>query len=116
MQTILLLDTEIRTVPHSGGKTETIIEHGTMFSGEVSLVGQQTYWNAKVSNIILEYSVKVRKSLYKNEKFMWINNKLFEVVNLAKSKDQNDILLNIKAKTDSSTSDAVIAWLAARSI
>jgi len=114
MQTVLLADTISEPIPNSGGSLAIIVEHATIFSAEVLLVGQQTYWNAQVSNIILDFSIKCRKNLYKNEKFIWFNNKLYEVVNLGKAKNVNDIILNIRAKSDKATSDAIILWLEAR--
>jgi len=112
-QEIYIVDIELNYIPNSAGESKISISNIKSFMADIQLVGQSTFWTARASNIILEYTVKIRSMFFNNEKYCFFGKKVYKIESLGKTDDANFILLNLSTYEDSDNSikDAIGAWI-----
>lgn len=108
---IYIADIDTQPIPNSGGQKEKYVSKMTVVTNDLLNVGQNTYWQAQATNIRLSYSVFLRRDLYSNEKYIYSCNKLYEVVNIGKAKDERDLILNMKDIVNTEIESAIKKWI-----
>jgi len=111
---IYLVDIDTNPILGTAGSKQKYVKKITSLTVEVMLVGQNTYWQAQATNITLSSTFLIRNDLYNNEKYVYSCGQLYEVVNLGKTKDPRDILINVRDLKNSEIETAIKEWLDAK--
>lgn len=77
----------------------------------VDIVGVNTAQLGQIQGFTLSYSVEIMRTLYKKEKFVYIDGVLYEVKTFGKAKSKINMLLNVQEVKDPETTTAVEAYL-----
>ena len=75
------------------------------------LVGVNTQMVATSQNIIYNYSLEVDRNFYDEQKYCYIDGKLYEIRGLSKAKQEYNMLLNVMEVTDDKVKTAIENWL-----
>lgn len=101
-----LLNVESVQNEETGEREKRVIEL-TNIIGEKNQVGMQTYWSATANDVKLTCVFIIRKKMYKNQKYVFAENELYEINNTAKASDLNNIQLNVVVVKDEELKEVV---------
>lgn len=93
--TIHLFDVDTVQNQATGEREKTVVTR-VKLNGEKSTVGMSTFWSAASANINLDYTVTIRSRMYKNQKYIYMENELYEVYNVAKADNPVNLRLNVR--------------------
>ena len=110
---VVLAVVEQKVKANSGGKRVYTVSNFKKYVLDAGETGQDTYWKARSNNIILSNSVKIRSLLYKNQKWVYFDNRLYEVENLGKTNNEAFIYLNVKESEDKDVKKAIEDFITA---
>lgn len=79
--------------------------------GVIELVGVNTAQLAQVQGFNLSYSVEIPRVVYKNEKYLYFEEGLFEIKSIGKAKMPVNLLLNVQRSSDESIAKAIERWI-----
>lgn len=105
--TITLIDVGTVQNDTTGERTVSVTNYRKL-NGEKTNVGMSTFWSAAAANVQLDFSVNIRARMYGEQKYCVIQNKLYEIYNVAKSDDQVNTKLNIRQVSDIELKEAVL--------
>src|SRR5690554_953920 len=105
--TIKLLDVVTHQDETTGVRTYSVTNYRKLL-GEKTNVGMSTFWSAAAANVQLDYSVIIRSQMYGNQKYVVIQDKLYEVYNAGKADNPVNIRLNIRQLNDNEQKEAIL--------
>ena len=94
----------------TGNRTK-IVESGKYIAANKQLVGIMTQQLAQAQNMNFSYSVEVDKMFYNNQKYLYMDNTLYEIKNISPAKDFHRCKLNVQALQDSEIKEAIERWI-----
>ena len=94
----------------TGDRVKRVVS-ANRFVCNVDIVGVNTAQLGQIQGFTLAYSVEIMRTLYKKEKFVYIDGVLYEVKTFGKAKSKMNMLLNVQEVKDPETTTAVEAWL-----
>ena len=104
---IILIDVKSIQNDVDGERVKEIVSLKKII-GEKNDVGMNTFFNATANNIQLEMSIRVRSRAYKKQKYVFIDNELYEVFNTGKGTSLNEKVLNIRRSKDVKLKESII--------
>lgn len=107
---IVLADVESVQNEKTGDRSKRV-QNARVLACNVDIVGVATAQVGQSQGFSLSHSAEVPKYIYRNEKFVYFNEKLYEVKMLTKAKTPTNILLNVQVFQDESIKKAVEDWM-----
>ena len=104
---IHLFDVETIQDDTTGDRTKSVV-HQRKLNAERTNVGMSTFWSAAGVNVNLDYSVNIRSRMYSNQKYILMDSKLYEVVNVGKADDPVNTRLNVRQVNDNELKGLII--------
>lgn len=104
--TIQLFDVDTIQNTTTGERVKTVVSR-VKLNGEKSTVGMSTFWGAAAINITLDFTVMIRARMYKNQKYIYMENELYEVYNVAKADNPINLRLNVRELKDSELKELI---------
>lgn len=104
--TIHLFDVDTEQNQATGERQKTVVAR-VKLNGEKSTVGMSTFWSATSANIRLDYSVTIRARMYDNQKYVYMEGKLYEVYNVAKAENPANLRLNVNELKDNELKELI---------
>ena len=78
---------------------------------EKKLVGIQTQQLAQAQNMSFSYTIEIDRMYYKNQKFLFLENNLYEIRNIAPAKLPQNCKLSITILEDENIKNAIKEWI-----
>ncbi len=93
-----------------------IVSSATKCMGTVELVGIQTQQLAQIQNMTFNYSIVVDRMFYNEQKYLWLENRLYEIKNVSPAKLPKDCKLQVVALHDTDIENAIREYLKDESV
>ena len=107
---ILLCDID-SVVDAETGDRKKVVAHAHKVIGRKNLAGVQTQQLGQLQNMAFQYSIEIDKMFYQNQRFVWMENALYEIKTLTPAKLPKDCKLNVVALEDEDIENAVREFL-----
>lgn len=106
---VLICDTASVVDPDTLDR-EKVVVNATQVVGTIELVGIQTQQLAQVQNMTFQYSVVIDRMFYKQQKYLYLEDALYEIKNVSPAKMPKDCKLNVVALQDEDIVNAIKEW------
>ena len=103
---ITLLNVNTEQNDESGERNKIIVSKSSIL-GQKGSVGMKTYWSATANNIKLDCVFIVRRRVYKNQKYVYAENEIYEINSTAKGSTLDQIQLNAVLLKDESLKEMI---------
>lgn len=107
---VVLCDMESVQDPETGDRTR-VVANGRKIIGSKELVGVQTQTLAQMQDMVFNYSIVVDRMFYNDQKYLYINNKLYKIQTVTPAKLPKDCKLNVVEFYDENIKNAIEEWL-----
>ena len=107
---VLICDIGKGTVDPETGDRQSTVENATRIMGMVDLVGIQTQQLAQIQNMNFQYSIEVDRMFYQQQKYLWLDNGLYEIKNVSKASQPQNCKLNVVVLEDEDIENAIRRW------
>ena len=107
---ILLCDTKTAQDPETGDR-KRVVENVRKIIGKKNLVGVQTQQLGRLQNMNFQYSVEVDKMFYNEQKYLYMDDKLYEIKALPPARLEKDCKLNVVRLEDKDVERAIKEYL-----
>lgn len=108
---VAIVDIDTVKDPDTGDR-KSVVSRGIYGTYTVELVGVNTAMLGQSQGFTLSYSVILPRINYNREKYVYFDDKLYEVKTLSKAKKVNEMTLNVQELTDSDKKTAIEEWIA----
>lgn len=93
------------------GDRVRVVANGKKVIGDKTLVGINTQTLAQLQNMNFNYSIVIDRMFYKDQKYLYVDNKLYKIQNVAPAKLPKDCKLNVAELEDEDIKNAIERWL-----
>lgn len=107
---IILCDISSMQDEETGDRVRIVI-NGKKIIGDKTLVGVNTQTLAQLQNMNFNYSIVIDRMYYKDQKYLYIDNKLYKIQNVSPAKLPKDCKLNVSELEDEDIKGAIERWL-----
>lgn len=107
---ISIVNIGIRKDSETGDRIK-FVESGKTLVANVELVGIQTQQVAQAQNVNLSYQIEISRMQFKNEKYVYFETNLYEIMSISKAKLNTNMNLNVQKIVDAEISNAIESWL-----
>lgn len=88
-----------------------IVENARKFVGDKQLVGVNTQTLAQMQNMSFSYSIEIDRMFYKDQKYLYVNGKVYKIQTVTPAKLKKDCKLNVSEFDDKDIKSAIERWL-----
>ena len=99
------------SIDEETGDRKKVVVHTYKIMGRKSLAGVQTQQLGQLQNMAFQYTIEIDKMYYQGQKYLWLENSLYEVKTLTPAKLPKDCKLNIIKLDDADIEKAVREYL-----
>ena len=99
------------TIDAETGDRKKVVANATKVISNKTLVGIQTQQLAQSQGMNFQYSVEIDRMFYKEQKYLYMENKLYEIKNVSPAKLPKDCKLNVVVLNDENIENAIKEWL-----
>lgn len=107
---ILLCDID-SIIDEATGDRKRVVVHTNKVIGKKNLAGVQTQQLGQLQNMTFQYAVEIDKMYYQNQKYLWLENGLYEVKTLTPAKAPKDCKLLVVKLEDADVENAIKEYL-----
>lgn len=107
---VMLCDIDT-SIDEETGDRKKVVVHAHKIMGRKNLAGVQTQQLGQLQNLNFLYSIEIDKMYYQNQKYLWLENGLYEVKTLTPAKLPKDCKLNIVKLEDADVENAIREYL-----
>ena len=107
---IMLCDIDSR-IDEATGDRQKVVVHARKVIGRKNLAGVQTQQLGQLQNMSFQYTIEIDKMYYQSQKYLWLENGLYEVKTLTPAKLPKDCKLNIVKLEDADVENAIREYL-----
>lgn len=107
---VLLCDIDSQIDIETGDRKKTVV-HVSKVIGKKNLAGVQTQQLGQLQNMTFQYTIEIDKMYYQGQKYLWLENGLYEVKTLTPAKEPKDCKLNIVKLEDADVENAIREYL-----
>lgn len=107
---IVLCDIDSVQDDETGDRTR-ILKNAKKIIGDKQLVGINTQTLAQLQNINFNYSIEIDRMFYQDQKYLYVNNKLYKIQSVSPAKLQHNCKLNVSEFEDEDIKSAIERWL-----
>ena len=93
------------------GDRKRVVVNGVKVISNKTLVGVQTQQLAQSQGMNFQYSVEIDRMFYKEQKYLYMEDRLYEIKNVSPAKLPKDCKLNVVVITDEDIEGAIKEWL-----
>ena len=93
------------------GDRKRVVVHALKVIGKKNLAGVQTQQLGQIQNMTFQYTIEIDKMYYQGQKYLWLENGLYEVKTLTPAKLPKDCKLNIVKLKDADVENAIREYL-----
>ena len=110
-QRLLMLCDIDTSIDEETGDRKKVVVHANKVIGKKSLAGVQTQQLGQLQNMTFQYTIEIDKMYYQGQKYLWLENGLYEVKTLTPAKLPKDCKLNIVKLEDADVEKAIREYL-----
>ena len=99
------------SIDEETGDRKKVVVHTHKVIGKKNLAGVQTQQLGQLQNMAFQYTIEIDKMYYQGQKYLWLENGLYEVKTLTPAKLPKDCKLNIVKLEDSDVENAIREYL-----
>jgi hypothetical protein len=107
---VMLCDVDTLQDEETGDRKRVVV-HAHKAVGEKAFVGVQTQQLGQLQNMTFQYAITIDKMYYQGQKYLWLENGLYEVKTLTPAKLPKDCKLNIVKLDDADVENAIREYL-----
>ena len=107
---VMLCDVNTEQDVETGDRKKVVV-HAHKVIGKKSLAGVQTQQLGQLQNITFQYTIEIDKMHYQGQKYLWLENGLYEAKTLTPAKSPKDCKLNIVKLDDKDVENAIREYL-----
>ena len=107
---VMLCDVESVVDEETGDRKKTAA-HASKIIAKKNLAGVQTQQLGQLQNMTFQYTIEIDRMYYQGQKYLWMENGLYEIKTLTPAKEPKDCKLNIIALQDEDIENAVREYL-----
>lgn len=107
---VVICDLTSSTSSETGDKIKSVI-NGRKVICNKDLVGLQTQMYAQSQNMIFDYSLEIDRMYYANQKYVYLDDNLYEIKGINKGSKPNLCKLNVSILDDSNIKSVIEGWL-----
>lgn len=107
---VMLCDIDTVQDEETGDRRKVVV-HALKVIGRKNLAGVQTQQLGQLQNMTFQYTVEIDKMYYQGQKYLWLENGLYEVKTLTPAKLPKDCKLNIVKLDDADVENAIREYL-----
>lgn len=107
---IILCDITSQQNQETGDRIR-IVSNAKRIIGDKTLVGVNTQTIAQLQNMNFNYSIIVDRMYYRDQKYLYIDNKLYKIQNVSPAKLPKDCKLNVSELDDADIKQAIERWI-----
>lgn len=107
---ILLCDFENQVDAETGDRKKVVV-NARKFIGSKELVGVQTQILSQLQNMSFQYSIVIDRMFYNNQKYLYIDNKVYVISSIAPASLDKDCKLNVSVIQDEDLENAIKEYL-----
>ena len=107
---VMLCDIDT-SVDEETGDRKRVVVHAHKVIGRKNLAGVQTQQLGQLQNMTFQYTIEIDKMYYQGQKYLWLENGLYEVKTLTPAKLPKDCKLNIVKLEDADVENAISEYL-----
>lgn len=93
------------------GDRKRVVVHAHKVVGEKAFVGVQTQQLGQLQNMTFQYAITIDKMYYQNQKYLWLENGLYEIKTITLAKLPKDCKLIVIRLDDSDVENAIREYL-----
>jgi len=108
---LVLADVNSTLNATTGDRTLTVA-NGQKIICNKNLVGLQTQQFGQSQGFIFNSSLEIDRTFYNNQKYCYVDSKLYEIKSIGKAKLEKDMLLNVVETVNTKITTAITTWLA----
>lgn len=110
LKQVMLCDID-SVVDKDTGDRKKIVVNSLKIVGRKNLAGVQTQQLGQLQNMSFQYTIEIDKMYYQGQKYLWLENGLYEVKTLTPAKLPKDCKLNIVKLEDADVENAIREYL-----
>ena len=107
---VMLCDIDT-SIDEETGDRKRVVVHAHKVIGKKNLAGVQTQQLGQLQNMTFQYTIEIDKVYYQSQKYLWLENGLYEVKTLTPAKLPKDCKLNIVKLEDKDVENAIREYL-----
>lgn len=107
---VMLCDIDT-SIDEETGNRKKVVVHAHKVIGKKNLAGVQTQQLGLIQNMTFQYTIEIDKMYYQGQKYLWLENGLYEVKTLTPAKFPKDCKLNIVKFEDADVENAIREYL-----
>lgn len=107
---VMLCDIDT-SIDEETGDRKRVVVHAHKVIGRKNLAGVQTQQLGQLQNMAFQYTIEIDKMYYQGQKYLWLENGLYEVKTLTPAKLPKDCKLNIVKLEDADVENAIREYL-----
>lgn len=93
------------------GDRTRIVVNGKKIIGDKQLVGINTQTLAQLQNMTFNYTIEIDRMFYQDQKYLYVNKKLYKIQNVSPAKQPHNCKLNVSEFNDENIQQAIERWL-----
>ena len=93
------------------GDRKRVVVHANKVIDKKNLAGVQTQQLGQLQNMTFQYTIEIDRMFYQGQKYLWLENGLYEVKTLTPAKLPKDCKLNIVKLDDADVENAIREYL-----
>lgn len=86
------------------------VTNADLIVGNKDLVGIMTQQLAQAQKMIFNYTIEIDRMFYKNQKYLYVDNEVCEIKNIAKGSKPNLCKLSVTINNDKDIKKAIEEW------
>ena len=107
---ILLCDLENQVDLETGDRKKVVV-HARKVIGSKELVGVQTQILSQLQNMNFQYSIVIDRMFYDDQKYLYIDNKVYVISSITNATLDKDCKLNVSILQDADIENAIKEYL-----
>lgn len=107
---VMLCDIDT-SIDEETGDRKRVVVHAHKVIGKKNLAGVQTQQLGQLQNMTFQYTIEIDRMYYQGQKYLWMENSLYEIKTLTPAKEPKDCKLNIITLQDEDIENAVREYL-----
>jgi len=107
---ILLCDLENQVDAETGDRKKVVV-HARKVIGSKELVGVQTQILSQLQNMNFQYSIVIDRMFYDDQKYLYIDNKVYVISSITNATLDKDCKLNVSILQDADIENAIKEYL-----
>ena len=107
---VMLCDVDTLQDEETGDRKRVVV-HAHKLIGKKNLAGVQTQQLGQLQNMTFQYTIEIDKMYYQGQKYLWLENGLYEIKTITPAKLPKDCKLIVVRLDDADVENAIREYL-----